>query len=116
MGVMFEKMGGVDLGGAKLAFESIKKSVNQTDLNKLEGYTAVAKNLIVYNPVAAATAPQRMLPNILAASGATGGRASTTTIKHEPIKVDIEVNHPAFRAAVRNANNENDMSAATGNQ
>ena len=114
MGVMFEKMGGVDLGGAKAAFESIKKSVNQTDLPRLEGYTAVAKNLIVNNPVAAVTAPQRIMPNMFAAvAGAAGGGGGTTRVKHDPIEVDIKINSKMFRAEVINAQNERQKEEST---
>lgn len=114
MGAMFEKMGGVDLTGAKQAFNSISQSINRTNTEKLEGYTAVAKNLIVNNPVAAATTPERILPLAFAGAGATGTNTGggSTRIKHDPIKVDIEINHPAFRAAVRKATNETDKVAA----
>ena len=116
MGAMFEKMGGVDLFGAKQAFNSISQSINRTNTDKLEGYTAVAKNLIVKNPVAAATAPQRILPMAFAGAAGGGGGSSVVRVQQDPVQVNVQFNHPMFKAEVVNAMNSNDMQKATENQ
>ena len=116
MGIMFEKMGKVDLTGAKQAFNSIAQSVNRTDIDRLEGYTAVAKNLIVKNPIAAATAPQRILPMAFAGAAGGGGGSSVVRVQQDPVQVNVQFNHPMFKAEVVKAMNNNDMQKATENQ